>query len=167
MAWTPPLTWVNGNVPSDTDLNEQIRDNSFFNFNGKAANAIVRDNNGRYTTTSTSFVPVDSTNLSITLTLTTGRILMIFNACSNNVSGVGSMDFLIDGARYMAAGADGFGINNVNGSNVCLTAMKLGLSAGSHTFQPCWRAYGTTYTLEAGNGVAQQDSLIQFAVMEF
>lgn len=178
MAWTSPATWTAGQVVGAADLNSQLRDNMSYLLNGRPKQVIKRDNAGDYTTTSSSFVAIDSTNLAITLTLSGTIALLMFSGMFNGGfnSSYGphtALDFDIDGTRYLSAGNEGFGsynsaVNNNSGKVInTIMALVTGLSVGSHTFKVFWKTTDTqTSTLYAGSGVSEVDSIPTFSAVE-
>jgi hypothetical protein len=143
MTWTTPQTWVAGSVVSAAQLNEQLRDNLTYLLS-RPHQRIIR--NAGYSTTSTSFVDIDSTNLSITLTLSSGAVLVGLEANVSYDAGGGSrpvFDITIDGARYANAVATGLGgITGPSGAftaHLSFTVLVVGLTVGSHVFRPVWR----------------------------
>src|SRR5690242_16872399 len=135
MGWTTPATWNPGQVISATDLNTHLRDNLNYLLSGRARQVIKRDNNANYSTTSTSFVDIDATNLSITLNLSGSAVLVTFTAVADNTGGgLPVLDIDVDGTRYGSAGADGLVQAGGNKSPVTLSVLITGLSAGNHTF---------------------------------
>jgi hypothetical protein len=156
MAWTTPATWTPGQVVTASDLNTHLRDNLNFLFS-RPNSVIKRDNNANYTTTSTSFVDVDGTNLKITLTITGSVVLLAFTvmATSNAI-----FDILIDSTRYASGGNDGLlAAQDASSARGPVSAALLitGLSAGAHTFKLQWKAVTGTATLYAGSGVGNTD----------
>lgn len=78
MAWTTPKTWAAEPLTS-SDLNTYVRDNQNHLKNRLDNNAEHTANEGSdYTTTSTSFVDVDATNFSHTITTNGGAVLIGF-----------------------------------------------------------------------------------------
>src|SRR5437763_981331 len=139
-----------GDVISSSSWGNQIKTNEDYLFNGRPGQVIKRDNNADYTTTSTSFVDIDGTNLMITATINSGKALVIFTG-HFSITGSIQVDILVDGTRYLSAGADGFG--NAAAGNNAFVALVTGLSVGSHTFKPQWKTgSGATERLRAGNG---------------
>jgi hypothetical protein len=166
MGWTLPATWNPGQVISATDLNTHLRDNLNYLFSGRPRQTIKRDNNANYTTTSTSFVDLDATNLSITLNLSGSAVLLLFTAISTTGGGgVAFVDFDIDGTRFAAGGADGLGsLGNRTGATIAV--LVTGLSAGNHTFKVKWKANTGAATIYAGSGVAGDDFIPTFSAVE-
>ena len=105
-----------------------------------------------YTTSSTTYADIDTTNVNATLTLTGNPVRIKFYAGRhNNAATAGEIDLLIDGVSIRAgtpiwrAGA---------GTPVNLEWVASGLSAGSHTFKLQWRMVGAgAFTLPSANGV--------------
>lgn len=165
MAWTTPPTFVSGQVVTASDMNNLVRDNETYLLSGRPKNAVFRDNNGSYTTTSTSFVDIDGTNLSITLTLNGSAVLIGFSGAVTMTGNPMRFDISVDGTLLGAAGVDGMAIVTTNGP-ICLVALKTGLSAGSHTFKIQWRVGSGTATLYSGSGTGGTDAIPSFWVME-
>jgi hypothetical protein len=137
------MTWVASSVVSAAQLNEQLRDNLVYLLS-RPHQRIIR--NAGYSTTSTTFVDIDSTNLSITLTLSSGAVLVGLEVNAFYDGGSGSrpvFDITIDGTRYANAVATGLGgITGVSSSftvHLSFTALVVGLTVGSHVFRPVWR----------------------------
>jgi hypothetical protein len=172
MAWTSPNTAVAGNVISAADHNTYLRDNLLYLFNGRPASQIMRDNAGIYTTTSATPVAIDSTNLSITVTVRSGRALIWFSGVafySGGTYSVWKFDIDIDGALLGASFADGLAISpNSSGAGsglVSWNGIKTGLSDGSHTFKPFWWVASGTGAIASGAATGG-DHPITFGVME-
>lgn len=135
---------------------------------GTLASALYTRTAGDYTTTSTTFVDVDGTNLSLTITTGAHRVLIGF---------VGSaVDATSDAFVYLDVDVDGTRIGNAQGltanqqftagaylQNASFTVMSAILSAASHTFKLQWRVSGGTATLRGGTS---GQPVSQFWVME-
>ena len=100
-AWTTPKTWTSEPLVS-SDYNTYIRDNQN-HLKSRLDNNIdyILDEGADYTTTSSSFVDIDGTNLSIDLTTNGGDVLVGFSGSVNNPTG----DFTqltvdVDGSPY-------------------------------------------------------------------
>jgi hypothetical protein len=173
-TWTSPVTWNPGQVVAASDLNAQLRDNLIYLF-ARPQNVVKRDNGANYTTTSTSFVDIDGTNLKITLNISGGAVLLGFTGVAVGGSivtnaGPAAFDFLIDSTRYASAGTDGLvaNANTAYWNGVSMAALVTGLSAGSHTFKVQWKflGVGTSSVLCAGNGTGGQDFIPTFWAIE-
>lgn len=154
MAWTTPSTFTASNVLEAADLNEQLRDNMSYVHSGKPATVIARNNTTDYTP-GASFADVDTTNLSITLSVTTGRVLVMV-ACQISAvfqqSYTCSFDVTVDGTRQ--GGSDGIYTGHI-ASGVASTGVGFplfltGLSTGSHTFRLQAKASGSGALTSSG-----------------
>ena len=163
-TWTTPATFSTGQLVAASDLNTYVRDNTSYLLN-RPLGAIKRDNNADYTTTSTTFVDIDGTNLAITLTPSGSAILMGFTGMSYWVTAFGPMfDFTIDGVRYASAGQDGLGQGVLASGTqyacpITLTALATGLTPGvAHTVKIQWKTRsGGTGEVFSGDNTAGQD----------
>ena len=165
MAWTNPATWTPGQVISATDLNTHLRDNLVYLLS-RPTSVVKRDNNANYTTTSTSFVDVDGTNLKITLTLSGSAVLLGFTVMATNNA---MFDILIDSTRYASGGVDGLMASpdaSLTKSPVSASILITGLSAAAHTFKLQWKASTATATLYAGAGASGTDFIPTLWAME-
>jgi hypothetical protein len=145
MAWTTPKTWTTGAVLSKADLDEQVRDNMTYVHSGKPASQLIVYG-GDYTSANNGYIDVDATNLSITLSTTTGRVLVTAMAAVSSASGhnVG-VGVTVDGVFVAVS----LGYADTTPEGVPIVAFKLGLSIGSHTFRLQWNPGGTSSTLSA------------------
>ncbi len=139
MAWTTPKTdWTTGELVAASDLNA-IGDTDNFLFNGWAGDRYVRNNGSNWTTTSTSYVDVDATNLASTITTNGGDVLVIFTGNVQNSAVAGCrMALDIDGTTTEAITL----VNPYNTGkhvNMSFAYLITGLSAGSHTIKLRWR----------------------------
>jgi hypothetical protein len=121
-----------------------------------------------YTTTSTTFVDVDATNLTLTIT-PTGQEVMVHchgNVISSDSWGRVFFDVAVDGSRI--GGDDG--IVQIQGNITpafSFTRLITGLTAGqAHTFKLQWKVGSYTGTLFAGAGTSGKDTHPQFWVRE-
>jgi len=116
---------------------------------------------GDYTTTSTTFADIDTTNLVINMTTGDSWVLLLLIG-SGYISGINyaCFDFTIDGERQ----GQGKGVQYVQA--VYLQDIQIAwlaqVAAGSHTFRPQWRVTGGTLTLRANT----TDTPLIFAVLE-
>lgn len=157
MPFTILSDWNTIPVPGVTDFNTYIRDNDNYLFSGRPASPIARLNGADYTTTSTTFVDIDSTNLVITATFTSGKALVVFTGCggTDGVNGEGqAIDITMDGVTLGAAGGVQYAVLDPGGNAIWGICIKLnGLSVGSHTFKPRWKTTaGTAHLFSGGAG---------------
>jgi hypothetical protein len=162
-VWTDPATWEVGQLITADDLNEQIRDELLWLLNRPSAIQLVNEASN-YTTTSTSFVDVDSTDLSKTVNIKSGiaRVTFICTIGNNIAASVARvyLDIAVDGARI--GGDDGLVFAGFKGANAedkpfCIDVVATGLSVGDHTFKVQWKTQSDTATMYAGAGTASAD----------
>jgi hypothetical protein len=166
---TPNTAWVAGDPALYTDFN-RIEGN-IAALKSPPADSFKLDS-ANYTTTSTSFVDVDSTNLSFTITTAGGDsvVEVHFHATVINatISQKVFFDVDVDGVRH--GGDDGLIFVKQDASNdnypLAFTRRIEGLSAGSHTFKLQWKVDGGTGTIFAGAGSAGTDIHGQFWAKE-
>ena len=178
MAWNTPITWQVNQLVTETDLNAQVRDNLAYlkeRVDAPASGSYLLNESADYSTSSTSFVDVDSTKLSFTLT-TRGNAIMIsfFGTASANTAteSVAYFDVTMDGVRV--GGDDGLAlVARKSGSGGSLTSGTVSfmmllptVSAGDHTFRLQWKISGAAMSLRAGAGTAGLDMHGQFWVRE-
>jgi hypothetical protein len=159
-SWTTPNTVTALDVASASNHNTYIRDNLLFLLSGKQI-VNYRAASGAYTTTSSTFVQIDSTNLSATLTVTSGRVKVEFGGffAVANAGVSGEIDLFIDNVDQ------GTVMRGVLNSNLWLNYhIILTLAAGSHTIDFRWKTNGSTLTLAGTNGGSNYP--ITFAVVE-
>ena len=166
--WTAPKTWATGELVSASNLNEQVRDNLLVLKDPPSDNYEV-DEGSDYTTTSTSFVDVDATNLALTITTQGGDVMVHFHGGMVRAAASGvyiSFDVDLDGARI--GGDDGItGVTQYDDyHNVTFTRLITGLAAGEHTFKLQWKVHTSTGYLYAGAGTSNRDLHPQFWARE-
>jgi hypothetical protein len=121
-----------------------------------------------YTTVSTTFVDIDSTNLSLEITTKGGNVLCGFSGYFTQAGSTDaiSLDVEIDGVNW--GGNDGI-IRSETGSspNIGFQILIPGLPAGNHKLNLQWKTFlGLTATLLAGAGTASGDLHPQFWATE-
>lgn len=162
-TWTTPKTWSTGEALSASDMNTHIRDN-LSALKAPPTDSYVCNEVADYTSSQTSFVDVDASNLALTITTTGGDVMIGFHAYTYNPSGVTYFDVDLDGVRI--AGDDGM-IATVSGyQTVSFVRLVTNLDAGTHTFKLQWKVSGGTVTLYAGAGTSTADVHPQFWVRE-
>ena len=165
MAWTAPKTWQADELLSAADYNTHLRDNLNALKNPPGA-AIVRDNESVYTTTSTSWVSVDATNLKATITTTGGDVDLYFQGVLSADSASSRhvwFDFRVDGVggwavnQGFAGGIVRQAITSTIGMAFNMGARITGLPPGTHTFEVIWRQSGGTARLNSDSNDANPD----------
>jgi hypothetical protein len=164
MTWITPKTWTTGEALTASDLNTHVRDNLNALKSPPTASYILNES-ADYTTTSTTFVNVDGTHLSLALTTTGGDVLVCFVALvQSGASQAVYLDLLLDGVRV--GGNDGI-VGFYNGYMALpLVYLLTGVSAGAHTIKLQWKVSGGTGTMYAGAGTASFDLHPQFWARE-
>ena len=167
MAWTTPRTWVTDELVTASIMNTHVRDNLDALKSPPSASYVLNQGSD-YTTTSTSFVNVDGTNLSLGITTSGGAVMVGFHGTVDADDSAAKIHFEVevDGARN--AGDDGivFVENHLYGAPVSFVRLITGLSAAAHTFKLQWKTSAGTATLFAGAGTSGKDVHPQFWVRE-
>lgn len=149
MSWTTPKTWSVDELVTASMLNAELRDNLNALKAPPTAQRVL-DQAANYTTTSTSFVDVDSVVLSLTVTSRGGDLMVHYHGSVLNTSNLLTMlDITLDGVRV---GTEA-GLIVVKGSHEALasfTRLLTGVAAGVHTIRLQWRVDVGTGVLLAG-----------------
>lgn len=169
--WTQPRDWSVDELVTAALLNEQLRDNLEF-LKNPPTDLSDLDEASDYSTTSTSFVDIDATNLAQTIETEGGDVLVTFTGTVSHYQGAYRMyfDIDVDGARQ--GGDDGIFSQvlmtqtNPYGVGICLAYWIQGLEAGSHTFKLQWKMNANTGYLFAGAGTSGADLHPQFTARE-
>lgn len=173
--WQMPLAQIAVANGFTSITNSDITDEREFVDPPRAHAAYMCDETADYTTTSTVFVDIDSTNLKFTLTTNGLDVLIGFYGIVKGFSGgapITYFDVAVDGNRI--GGDDGLVGDHVNngayvGQTFTFVYLLSGLSAGSHTFALQWKidsASSNPATLPAGAGTSDYDVHPQFWVRE-
>jgi hypothetical protein len=128
---------------------------------------------GNKTTTSTTFVAIDNTNLpALSLTLAVGDVVrcILSGQTYNSSTNVGAFDAQVVqptlGTVRANSSAD-FGAIELQGSSrqaVTMVTTFAASEAGSHTFQAVWRVNGGTQTLANASGSGADNTGILFMI---
>lgn len=148
MAWTTPRSWSVNELLTASLLNTHLRDNLLALKAPPTASYVFA---GPYTTTSTSEVDVDTTNLTLTIVTTGGDVLVGWlgtvhmsvsgNTCTLNVT--------MDGANLLSIG----NVGQFNQANLIaggFTALKTPVAAGAHTFKLRWKVSANQANMGSG-----------------
>ena len=153
--WTTPITWNVDQLVTNTDLNQQLRDNLDYLLSPNHER-IIRDNSGDYSITNvTTFQDIDSTNLSITLVAHGGPVWVHFQAIgkSNGTAHEGYFDIAIDGVRLGNSYTQGLARIQSDGTvwpTISVGVLLTSLAAATYTLRPQWRtATSNTVTLRS------------------
>ena len=168
MAWTTPKTdWVLGELATQSHLNDI--GNNLAALKDPPSDNYELDEGSDYSTSSTTFVDVDGTNLALTINTNGGDVLVHFHGMIGKAaaSHYWYFDVEVDGTRI--GGDDGI-IGQLESTNsrdpVSFTRLITGLAAGSHTFKLQWKVNANSITLYAGAGTTNSDLHPQFWARE-
>ena len=160
-TWVTPRTWSAGELVTASIMNAHVRDN--LNALKLPAGSYNTINEGAdYTTNSTSFGDIDSTDMAFTITTGGGDVLIFFTA---SVLATASLTVSFD-IHESVAGTQFFGNDGLVGYATTSTAISIGvafcaritgLSAASHTFKIQWKVSASTATMYAGAGTSNKD----------
>lgn len=159
-SWTTPTTWSAGTGLTAALLNTHLRD-QLTALKSPSYFRCYIDEAADYTTTSTSFVDVDATDLSATITSGGGAFLIGFSgALYQSATALRIyLDVLVDAARLGLD--DGLTATRVTTlpahAGTSFTIVTPALSAGSHTFKLQWKVDSGTGGMYAGAGTATAD----------
>lgn len=149
-------TWLTGDALTASDMNTYLRD-QLAALKTPASFYAYIDEGADYTTTSTSFVSVDTTDLHGAITTAGGKLLVGFSVSISASAALRvAFDILVDGVRFGLD--DGLCMHFLQAGNnqatVSYTGVIGGLSAGAHTFELQWKTSTGTATMYAGAGTA-------------
>ncbi len=166
-SYTAPRTWTTGELVTKALLDAEIRDN-IGALKTPASGYSIIDEAADYSTTSTSFVNIDGTDLSLTFTTAGGILLATFTGNAYTVATASRIyfDITVDGVRQ--GGDDGYIATELttNSRAVCIVVPLYGVSAGSHTFALQWKTNTGTAGMYAGAGTASFDIHPRFFIYE-
>jgi hypothetical protein len=171
MSWEAPKTWVPDELVTAALLNTHLRDN-LNALKTPPSDHYECDESSNYSTTSESFVDVDSTNLALSLTTNGGDVLVHFHGVVTASNGIVYFDVEIDdgGTPYRVGGDDGIiatVVQNLTpGHTITFTRLITGLDAGAYVFSLQWKKGSGGATLWAGAGTSTCDLHPQFWVRE-
>lgn len=172
MAWTAPVTWVNGQQIDPSDFNQELRDNMMELKDPPSDNHEV-DEASDYTTTSTSWAGVDPTDLTMTITTTGGDVIVGFMASvDNNTAGERVHFDVLQNSVVRFADDDGICVFEMPFGTasrpqvVSFVYLRTGLAADIYTFRLQWKVSGGTAKMYAGAGTSGYDVHPQFWARE-
>lgn len=171
MGFTDNITWTNTRVTKN-QMNEQVRDNLLALKFPPSASYIASGRLTDYSTTSTSFADVDSTNMDLSIT-TTG----------DGAGGNADVMIALTGALYSASSIsiffrilrDGVAINADDGLGVSLASglrcasfmfLDRNVTPGNHEYKLQWKVSSGTGVLCANAGTSGRDIKAQFFIRE-
>lgn len=166
-GWTTPRTWTVDELVTASMMNTHIRDNLTV-LKDPPSDSYVANEASDYTTTSTSFVDVDATNLRLTITTNGGDVMVHFHGTILAAQPLAIFfDVDVDDAGRIG-GDDGIIRSTAQyPTAMSFTRLITGLAAGEHTFDLMWKvSTANTGTLYAGAGTSGCDLHPQFWARE-
>ena len=148
MAWTTPKTWTSEVLTSD-DMNTYLSDNTQYLYDEVTYTpgeyTYIRTT-GDYSTTSSTYVDMDASNMVATITTNGGDVLVTFAGSLKRSGGTASgvaigVDY--DGTVYRPIYIL---VDQLPGVNASFSFIIDNVSAGSHTFRMQWAIPGATST---------------------
>lgn len=166
-TYVSPRTFTTGELITKTILDAEIRDNIGALKSPGSGYSLI-DEAADYSSTSTTFVNIDGTDLSLTIVTAGGILMAYFTGTVYQVATTvrGYFDITVDGTRQ--ALDDGFVVAEVtaNPRFICFAVPLIGVAAGSHTFAVQWKVNAGTIGMYAGAGTASFDVHPRFVVVE-
>lgn len=165
MAYTAPKTWAE-ETAEVSDFNTYIRDNQIA-LKDPPADEQQANEGADWTTSSTSMVDVDATDLLLSLTTTGGDVEIAFAGTFAGGNNYVYLDVDIGGVAH--AGDDGIIAHFITSTNKFSASFKVvatGLSAGAHSIKLQWKTNSGTITLYGGAGTASFDLHSEFTCRE-
>ncbi len=144
MAWTTPRTWVVGELVTASLMNAHVRDNLNYLLAGRA-NDVAHDT-GSSTTTSTSYTDVDATNLTVTVTPKSSRVLVFCHLIlESSGAAIGYAQIYGDNS----AGTSGeYTVTNSDHKGICMIHPFTGLTPGTtYTFTAQFKSASGSVTI--------------------
>lgn len=161
MAYTAPITWTDGDVPTAAQLNQQIRDNLNYLHSGRTIFQHLRSvGTGNLTTTSTSNVIV--TGFDVYFETDISRIFYIISFNMGVTGGTGVLELYLNGSNVGVFWVSTTP-NSASVMNQCLF-LREHLSLANnvvHHFELFWRVTSGTATMYC------DQSIINFVGVEF
>lgn len=164
--WTLMNDLTTGDLVTEADM-DALRGNLEYLLDPN--HQLIRRDAGTYSTTSTSFVDVDPTNLALTLETHGGPVLVSLTGAGsmNSIGALTYFDVEVDGVRAGSSSASGAGLIAYTSpaastqQNVSFSFLVTGLAAGTHTFKLQWRVSSTTTYLYANTNNPAHFSAIE------
>jgi len=168
-AWTSPTTWT-ATLVTVAQFNQQIRDNLLALKSPPVAIAMPND---IYTTSSTSFVDIDTDDFSCSVTFA-GSVALIWFVCTLQHSDTGGIiNFNISVDDVNQYGDDGIAcirpmdFTTSHRMPVTIIHRLSGITPGTRNIRMKWKTSGATATLHAhGGGGNGANIYSQFGVVE-
>ena len=173
MAFTDPPTFTDNSRFSKTEANTYLRDNLEALKNPPTAAYIAASHSSDYSTTSTSFTDVDSTNMALTITTTgdgnggNGDVMIGFCGTLYSSSSIRIYFRLLEDGSTLNIDGDGFLVSEASGTRaVSFMFLRANATAAEHTYKLQWKVSSGTGVLLANAGTSTRDCRSQFWVRE-
>lgn len=156
-AWTTPNTAASSGVISASAYNTYVRDNLNYLFSQRPIGKVHYVGAGDYTNGTNSWAAVDTTNLRLTTTINSGRVLLFISGelqADNTASSAAEIDIMRDGTTRLGHATHGLARVAQNTQRwVSAMTFDSSLSVGSHYWDIVIRnvTNGAVATLK-GNG---------------
>lgn len=151
MAWTTPKTWTS-EVLSSANLNTHLRDNLNYLFAPSTADFTTTAN---YSTTSTTFVDVNSTDFSLTIAPAGTEVWIFFRGSINSNTGTNAsaMDLTKDGSSLSSETSGVVQFTSTTAIQVVSFVFRVtGLTpTTSYNFKLQWLTAANTLVLQGAN----------------
>ena len=154
--WTTPKTFAEDEVLTYLDVNTYLSDNTEFLFD-RPSDEYVVDGGTDYTTTSTTFVDVDATNLKLEITSGGSHLLVHGHIILSNVSvsAYVYLDIEVNGVRQGGqAGIVGMRSVSANDRTTVTFSRLLDLPADDYEIKLQWRVSAGTAKMYNGDAAA-------------
>lgn len=168
-AWTSPMTWT-ASLVTVTQFNQQIRDNLLALKNPPTQTAMP---NNIFTTTSASYVDIDTNEFKCEITIAGSVVLFWFVATVQHSDSGGIINFNISVDNVNQYGDDGLlcirpmDFSTSHRMPVTIVHRLTGLTPGTRVFRMKWKTSGATATLHAHGGATNGANVYsQFGVTE-
>lgn len=156
MAWTVPPTWQAGvkDQPTITDYNQLLRDNENYLLSGRDF-VNTSYNGSAITSTSTSWVAVNTTNARITTgVLNSQRVKGLFSfPCSITFSVAGTayiyFTVYVDATTNLGNATYGLAVATPTQQQIVVPFIATGLSIATHTLDLYWKLVTVSGTVSA------------------
>jgi hypothetical protein len=172
MAYTNVPVFSDGDRFTQNEANIYIRDNLDALKNPPTAVYTASGHSSDYSTTSTSFTDVDSTNMALSITTTgdgSGGNSAVLLCLSGTLYSSGAIRIYF---RYLEDGNvlnanDGFMVSEFSGlRSLCIPFLYRQAAPASHIYKVQWKVSSGTGVLCAGAGTATRDCKAQFFARE-
>lgn len=151
MAYTAPTSRSTGYTVTATDYNLFVTNQ--LHFATRPLVELTYKLASDVTSTSTSFIDVDATNLNISFTNATSQIVCMATFRSAGGGGVAYYDFILDSVTRAGDATYGLGFSGGSADPVTIIGKWSGVSVATHSIKLQYKTSGTTNGVEADHVV--------------